>query len=51
MVLPELAGIGAVPECLAKLASVGERSAPAVWPIRIAAVIVPQPCSASSCGE
>ena len=49
-VLPELAGIGAVPACRAKYASVGNRLAPAVWPMMIAAVTVPQPCWSSSCG-
>jgi conjugative relaxase-like TrwC/TraI family protein len=36
LVLPEEAGTGATPAILAKCASVGNRSAPAVWPIRIA---------------
>ena len=36
--LPEEQGIGAVPACSAKLASVANRLAPAVRPIRIAAV-------------
>jgi hypothetical protein len=50
MVLPELAGIGAVPAWRAKHASVRNRSAPAVWPMRIAAVTGPHPRSVSSCG-
>jgi hypothetical protein len=48
---PEEHGIGAVPVWRAKLASVRNRSAPAVWPIRTAAVSAPQPVSASSCGH
>ena len=48
---PEEHGIGAVPVCSAKLASVRNRLLPAVWPIRIAAVNAPQPISASSCGR
>jgi hypothetical protein len=43
--------IGAVPACNAKLASALNRWAPAVRPIRIAAVSGPQPTSASSCGR
>jgi hypothetical protein len=43
--------MGAVPVWRAKLASVWKRSAPAVRAIRIAAVKVPQPDSASSCGR
>ena len=49
--LPEEHGIGAVPVCSAKAASERNRSLPAVWPIRIAAVSAPQPCSASSRGR
>ena len=40
-----------MPVCWAKLASVAKRSAPAVRPIRIAAVSAPQPVSASSAGR
>ena len=43
MRFPEEQGIGAVPVCSAKLASERNRSLPAVWPIRIAAVSAPQP--------
>ena len=50
-VLPELAGIGAVPAWRAKHASVGKRWAPAVWPMMIAAVTGPQLCSANSAGQ
>jgi hypothetical protein len=49
-VLPELAGIGAVPAWRAKHASMRNRSAPAVWPMRIAAVTGPHPRSGSTCG-
>ena len=49
--LPEEHGIGAVPVCSAKAASEWNRSLPAVWPIRIAAVSAPQPYSASSRGR
>ena len=49
-VLPDEAGIGAVPACRAKCPSLGKRCAPAVWPMMIAAVMVPQPGWASSWG-
>jgi len=48
---PDEHGIGALPDCSAKLASERNRSAPAVRPIRIEAVSSPQPCSASSSGR
>ena len=51
MRLPEEHGIGAVPDCSAKLASERNRCAPAVRPIRIAATSGPQPVSASSWGR
>ena len=51
MRFPEEQWIGAVPVCSAKLASERNRWLPAVWPIRIAAVSAPQPCSASSLGR
>jgi CheY-like chemotaxis protein len=51
LVLPELAGIGAVAVWRAKPASVGKRLALAVWPMMIAAVTGPQPCSASRAGQ
>ena len=41
LVFPEMAGIGAVPVWRAKHASVGNRLAPAVWPMMIAAVTGP----------
>ena len=41
IVLPELAGIGAVPACRAKHASLRNRLAPAVRPMITAAVTVP----------
>ena len=49
-VRPEDAGIGAAPQVRANLASVENRSIPAISPISFAAVSTPQPCSASSCG-
>ena len=49
--LPEDAGIGATPAMRTKCALVGNRCAPGVWPIRIAALIVPHPTSASSSGQ
>jgi hypothetical protein len=42
-VLPLEAGTGAVPACRAKCPSVGNRWAPAVRPMMIAAVTVPHP--------
>jgi hypothetical protein len=48
---PEEHGIGAVPVCSAKLASVQNRSLLAVWPIRTAAVSAPQPSSSSACSS
>ncbi len=48
---PDEHGTGAVPVCRAKLASERNRSWPAVWPIRIAAVSAPHPCSSSSLGR
>ena len=39
--MPLEAGTGAVPACRAKCPSVGNRWAPAVWPMMIAAVTVP----------
>ena len=47
---PEEQGIGAVPDCSAKLASDLNRSAPAVRPIRIAAVSAPQPSPRAAAG-
>ena len=49
-VLPEEAGIGALPPVRASFESVADRSAPAISPISLAAVSGPQPRSASSCG-
>jgi hypothetical protein len=46
----EEAGIGAAPPVRASLASVANRSAPAISPIGLAAVSGPHPRSASSCG-
>src|SRR5205807_3035880 len=50
-VFPEEAGIGATPAWRAKCPSVGNRLAPAVRPIRVAAVIGPIPGSASRSGR
>src|SRR5918999_631921 len=50
-VLPELAGMGAIPAARASLASVAKRSAPAISPTSLAAVSGPQPGSATSCGQ
>jgi hypothetical protein len=48
--VPVEARIGAAPPVRASLASVANRSAPAISPISLAAVSGPQPRSASSCG-
>jgi hypothetical protein len=50
IVLPELAGIGAVLACRAKHASERNRCAPAVRPMITAAVTVPIERCSSSCG-
>ena len=49
-VLPDQAGIGATPACMAKRASERNRSTPAVSPTILAAVSGPQPCIASNDG-
>src|SRR4051812_4774301 len=50
LVLPELTGIGATPAARASLASLANRSAPAISPTSLAAVSGPNPGSESSCG-
>ena len=47
---PEDAGIGAAPESRASLASLAKRAMPAISPISLAAISVPQPGSAASRG-
>ena len=49
--LPELVGMGAVPVIRANLEAVGNRCAPAVSPIALAAMSGPQPGMVSSRGR